>query len=68
MDRIIPQKTTRPQPGVIVKNITKKTNQPRISVTPKKIPEKRIEPVFADEFLRFFRFYARKKEVTVKNI
>jgi hypothetical protein len=48
--------------------MSEKTNQLRAGVGCKKTPEKRIEPVFADEFSRPFRFYARKKEVPVKNI
>jgi hypothetical protein len=40
--REIPKKTTRPQPGVMSKNITQKTNQPHLSVKPKKLAEKRI--------------------------
>ena len=48
--------------------MSEKTNQLRASVGAQKTPEKRIEPVFADEFSRSFRFYARIKEVPVKNI
>jgi hypothetical protein len=54
MDWIISEKTIRPQPGVMSKNITKKTNQPRASVIPKKIPEKRIPEASAEGTLRSF--------------